>query len=451
VLLTDRIADLEARLEKALRRNRELEIENRKLRKEVERWRRGHQSRKPRFSSKSEKAQPKANPKRPGRKAGHEGSFRPVPEHVDHIKDYAPPATCSCGGDVNPTSDVESILVEDIPEPKPVEVVRHVAHVGQCCRCGKRVHTPLPGQGKTMIGPRATALALRLRFRHRMTLRQMSRYFETTHGIRISPSGLSQIFARRAEQTACVRETIRAQVLSSPVVGGDETGFREKGKNGWLWLLQTPQASYFHLALSRGSSVFDALMPFGSFAGVLVTDFYGVYTRRKDVLHSYCGAHVIRASKAIAEVDPTPVTREFSDKIRALYKKGAMAQDFDTKESVRATFRWLTTHPRFQKHAEVNRLRKRMARRFEGIVAFLGRDDIPHHNNVTEREIRFACEYRKVTGGTQSSRGSQTFGHWLSVDRTLAKNGIDFDLWTMRALESVRSGSPLPSPLAQPP
>src|ERR1019366_7280636 len=98
----------------------------------------------------------------------------------------------------------------------------------------------------------------------------------------------------------------------------------------------------------------------------------------------YCGAHLIREAKQIAELDPSPVTFEFSDKLVALYKKGEVATDFDTRESVRNTFRWMTVAPRFQEHVELARLGKRIDKNFEGVVAFLGRDDIPWNNNASE-------------------------------------------------------------------
>ena len=38
------------------------------------------------------------------------------------------------------------------------------------------------------------------------------------------------------------------------------------------------------------------------FAGVVCSDFYGVYTGHDDWLHAYCGAHTIREAKKIAEL-----------------------------------------------------------------------------------------------------------------------------------------------------
>ena len=106
---------------------------------------------------------------------------------------------------------------------------------------------------------------------------------------------LSQHSQRWAQRTAEAKEEIRQRILASPVVGGDETSLRQQGRLGWVWLLRTTEASLFTGDPSRGADVFDRLLPVGSFRGVFVSDFYNVYTRRTDLLPSYCGAYPFMA------------------------------------------------------------------------------------------------------------------------------------------------------------
>jgi transposase len=226
-------------------------------------------------------------------------------------------------------------------------------------------------------------------------------------------------------------------------VGADETGLRQSGKSGWAWLFRTPTASLFEISPSRGGHVFEAAL--GRIDGVLVSDFYSVYTARKDIPHAYCGAHLIREAKEIAELDPSPVTREFSEKLTVLYKKGESATDFDTRESVRNTFRWMTMAPRFRKHPELARLGNRIDQNFEGIVAFLGRDDVPWNNNASERDIRPLAVMRKIVGSTRSENGSYALGHWMSVTQTLRKLGSHLADWLPDALCAWRNQAPTPT------
>ena len=51
---------------------------------------------------------------------------------------------------------------------------------------------------------------------------------------------------------------------ASGVVSSDETGLRMNGKNGWMWVVQTPQSSYFAAVDTRAASVLEQLLGEGS-------------------------------------------------------------------------------------------------------------------------------------------------------------------------------------------
>ena len=65
------------------------------------------------------------------------------------------------------------------------------------------------------------------------------------------------------------------QVRASPVVQGDETGWRQDGSNGYVWTFSTPSERYF-LRRGRDKGVVDEVLD-SSFSGVLVSDFYAAY------------------------------------------------------------------------------------------------------------------------------------------------------------------------------
>jgi hypothetical protein len=174
VTVEERIADLERRLAEALRQNgalrqenAALREENTRLRKELEEWKRGHRERSKRRSSRAE-GRRTGQRKRPGRKAGHPGAFRQVPP-PDRTEIHPLPTHCECGGRVEPNGETESTLVQDIPTPR-LENVQHVAPVGGCTRCKKRVVAKLPGAVATgqsvaevQLGPNVQGLILDLR------------------------------------------------------------------------------------------------------------------------------------------------------------------------------------------------------------------------------------------------------------------------------------------------
>ena len=81
----------------ALRReNVGLREENARLRKDLEEWKRGHRERWKRRSARAEGPR-EASGKKPGRKGGHTGAWRPVPK-PDRREEHPMPRRCECGG-----------------------------------------------------------------------------------------------------------------------------------------------------------------------------------------------------------------------------------------------------------------------------------------------------------------------------------------------------------------
>ena len=66
-------------------------------------------------------------------------------------------------------------------------------------------------------------------------------------------------------------------------------------------------------------------------------------------------------------------------------------------------------------------------------------------NNGSERDIRCLAVFRKVTGGTRSTNGNRTLGHWMSVTQTLRKNGLPLKDYVVGLNTSHLLGYPPPS------
>src|SRR5438105_1900881 len=55
-------------------------------------------------------------------------------------------------------------------------------------------------------------------------------------------------------------DALRERVRGSPVINSDETGARVDGQTRWLWVFQTPEASYHVIAPSRGGEVIGTFL-----------------------------------------------------------------------------------------------------------------------------------------------------------------------------------------------
>jgi transposase len=427
--LLKRITDLEKRLEESEREKAGLREENAKLRRVVEEWKRGHRERSKRRTSRAEGARV-GERKKPGRKVGHAPARRAVPK-PDRTVNHPLPPQCGCGGHVVSTGEVASTIVQDIP-PVRVENVEHVAPVGRCKTCGKRVVAPLPGAvaggqsiASVQLGPNAHALILDLRYVVRTPLRAIAGFVGRWFGLSISAGGLSQLIDRlRIRSEPSYREIV-VRLRQELVVGIDETGLRQQGATGWAWLARTPRVSLFRIEPSRGSWVAESMLG-GDFGGIVVSDFYGVYTANPEWDHGYCGAHVIREVKKIAEVHPTPETESFRDDIRAWYER-AVTAPLASVSTQRRRVQELSTLLDTWKgslHCDIQRLRLRLDTHFIGVTRFVSNPAVPPDNNATERDIRCLAAFRKITGGTRSINGALSLGHWMSITQTLRKNDV---------------------------
>jgi hypothetical protein len=443
-------------LEKA---HKEWEKENAALRaalekalKDLEEWKRGFRERSKRRSSRAD-GKRVVTGRKPGRKAGHQGAQREVPTKADRTIDYPVPKHCECGGAVKATGEKRSTLVEDIP-PVRVEVVEHVAHVGCCQRCGLNVSEPLPGDtahgvsiARTQIGPNAAAMTVSLRFEHHVALAGIARFMGIWFGLRITSGGVSHLLVRQGERAQPAVDQIQLHIQGAPVVGCDETGLRQNGVSGWAWIARTETASLFRVELSRGAWVAEQMLG-PNFAGVLVTDFYSVYTSHDEWTHAYCGAHMVRASKKVAECSPGPRTEEFRDRICAWYVDAKVAQrrgNAGTRHGMRVRLGRIINSGDARLTDDVQRLQTRLRNRFEGITTFLERRDVPADNNGSERDIRPIAQHRKATGGTRSSRGSQTLGRWMSIQQTARKNDVPLRDFVIGLYDNYRRREPPPT------
>jgi transposase len=344
------------------------------------------------------------------------------------------------------------VVVEDLRVH--VERIRHVAHEGRCRRCGRVRRAKLPGApdagavvNPVVLGERARELGISLRFDHHLPLRHIADVFQYFFGLRITHGAVSHAMLRSASNHAPAINEIQNHIRDAAVVGSDETSWRQNGSVHWAWLFRTPHASLFHLAPHRDAATFDGLFPRG-FVGVLVTDCYAVYTRRKDILHAYCGAHVMCEAKKLLELEPSASASTFVSDLRWLFHRSEVARqsgNLDDLDAMRRKFHFLATNERYHGDADIERLQARLAKYEPGFTMFLSRADIPWNNNGSERDLRPLCLQRKVSRQTRSDRGAAALSCWMSITQTLRKNGLPFGPWFARAEENRRAGLPPPS------
>ena len=147
-----------------------------------------------------------------------------------------------------------------------------------------------------------------LREECRLPFGVIQRYLKWRYGLGLSVGKLVELThgaaARGQEEYTGLRQEIRA----SPVVYGDETGWREDGRNGYLWSFSTPKVRCFLYRSSRGGPVVAEVLG-DEFDGVLVSDFYGAYNVHQG-LHQRCWTHPRSGSGAGSATGHPPTEGE---------------------------------------------------------------------------------------------------------------------------------------------
>jgi len=177
----------------------------------------------------------------------------------------------------------------------PAVVTEHV-YVERCCPHCRTRHTPpvnLTGEvvGTQRFGVALVSLIATLREEARLPVATIQWYLQTFHALSVSVGAIVGALKRVAQAGGAAVEAIREEIRGSPVAHGDETGWREDGINGYLWVFCTPTAQYF-VRGSRGGAMVDTVLG-EEFAGVLVSDFYVGYQHYPGVKQK-CWAHLLR-------------------------------------------------------------------------------------------------------------------------------------------------------------
>lgn len=235
---------------------------------------------------------------------------------------------------------------------------------------------------------------------------------------------VGQVAARARPTVAALQAAIRA----SPVVHADETGWREAGRNGYVWTFSTPRTRLF-IRGSRAKGMVPQVLG-EDFGGVLVSDFYTAYTG-DDGVHQYCWAHLLRDIHDLATQQPDDAAlRGWAAAVRAVFATaqagatGSRADRWRVRKQAQADLRRLCT-PWLDPRVAQTPLCARMIRYLESLFVFVTEPDVPATNNAAERSLRPLVVSRKISGGTRSARGTATKMTLASLFGTWRAQGIN--------------------------
>jgi len=386
---------------------------------------------------------PKADPKKPGRKAGEDygtKAFRAVPPVIDEVYDAPRPAQCPrCGGRQFIDEQIEHQYQVEIPR-RPIHRQFNVA-VAHCTCCGKRVQGRHPLQTSdalgccaSQMGPQAQAAVVMLNKELGLSQGKISRFFQGLFGIQLTRGGSCQIMLRAAQRCEGNYQAIVRRVQESPWIVPDETGWRIGGGPAWLHVaVGSGTVVAYLIARPRGFKG-SALLIGQDYAGTMIHDGYASYDQFRLALHQTCLAHLLRRCKELLE-RATRGAVIFPRKVKALLQESLEIRDQRDagKISVQAVsakaddlqrrMKSLTRPPR--SNALNERLAAHLHHHLGELFTFLRHPGIDATNHKAEQAIRPAVVNRKVWGGNRTEAGAAAQSILMSVLFTAIRQGRD--------------------------
>ena len=460
------VGDLRGQLEQSQEENDRLRREIEQLRKELKAAERG---------SKRERRKPKADPKRPGRKAGQgRFTFRQAPANAGATSEppIEVPVTVSqcpcCGGELR-YEKTDEATVTDMPQAAQPEVKSYALEVRRCQRCGQRVRGQHPdvapdqhGATAHRVGPRVKAAAHTVHYGMGVPVRKLPAILREFTGIEVTQSALTQDALKKSEGViGTAYQELRSGVATAPAVYTDDTGWRIHGQPAHLMTFDTDQATVYQIRGRHRNEEVRELIP-ADYAGVMVTDRGKSYDAEEflGVKQQKCLDHLKENIDEVLEKKAGPA-RSFGLKLKSLLREARQlwrdhhagkAENFQA-EAERIEDE-LTIHLRDRrlKDEDNQRLLDGIGLQHDRgrVLLFLHDPSIEPTNNRGERTLRGAVIARKLSHGSKNERGAEAFAGFTSVIQTAAKDKSSSIIGAVQNLFQAKSQK-VPSEAHPPP
>jgi len=404
----------------------------------------------------------KKGARKPGGQRGRKGVTRdliPV-EDVKEVVAVTPDSCGECGADVSgdtlPYPERHQVI--EIPPVVP-EVTEFLRFSAECDKCGAVTKAVLPdGVPRGRFGPRLMAMVVLLTGLFRMSKRMAREAMSSLFGIEMSVGSVPAIERRVSEALSAPVDEAARHVQEQDAANMDETGWREKGKRAWLWVVVTARVMVFRIRFSRATAVAKEILG-DCFTGVLTSDRWGAYNWVSQERRQLCWAHLIRDFVAIAERkgEARRIGKALLKAVRPAFRMWRKVRDgtlgrreFARRmEPVEKEVAGLLAEGKICGHAKTRGTCTNLDKVKEAMWTFVRHEGIEPTNNVAERAVRHGVIWRKLCFGTASAAGSRYVERILTVVGTLRAQGrgvLDYLVEAVEAhLGSRRAPSLLPA------
>jgi transposase len=171
--------------------------------------------------------------------------------------------------------------------------------MGKCAGCGKIIRSKKGVSGPPVeTGPNLEAYLAMIK-QYGMTYGNLNKLCTDLLDIPLTRSGILGIVNRNVDKMNPIYDIIGNHVPKELSLHGDESGWKVRGKSGYIWIFCNKNVVYFLHDKSRAGTVPKDVVG-GDYKGIFVCDFYGGYNFLENTQR--CLVHFLRDIKKQCEI-----------------------------------------------------------------------------------------------------------------------------------------------------
>lgn len=376
-----------------------------------------------------------------GKPYGAPGATRMLVDDPDETFERAPEACGGCGHGLAGAQEYsrQRRQVVDLPPPPKPHVTEYqvVSLVCACCGVVSAGQAPDGVNGRVQLGPGAKARLAYLRGAQFLPFGRAAGALEVLCGLRVVAATVLAAVREAAERLGPFVDRVRLLLRAAAVLGADETPAWVDGGWKYVHVACTPLLTLLHVG-GRSKDDIDAGGVLVGFSGVLVRDGYAGYDHLSAAVHAECGAHLLRALKAVHDADPagqswaeamSETLLLAKDMMAAAAQAGQATLEPEQVRLIRSAYAGALSLGREENAARPGSKAVKLVNRFtrdaDDILRFTTDSAIWFTNNQSERDLRSTKLQQKVSATWRCLQGLADFAALRSYLSTAAKHGQD--------------------------
>ena len=368
----------------------------------------------------------KPSGKKPGGQEGHKGHKLSCIDTPDEVIDDVPDYCTNCGESLTDAERILDYVTQKVSIPELKPVVKEIRHYVMVCKnCGERIRTaPRHRSNDVVYDASVKSLVVYLSVVQFLPYGRIASFLREVFGLAPSEGSLVNWVKEAKRNAQPAIEKIKEYIMSSSIVGFDESGCYCNKRLDWAWIAQTVYYTLLFRADGRSSKVLTDKFGDSLERMTAVTDRHSAYFALHFLNHQVCLAHLLRELQYMSELNNK---QDWSGKIADLLREAIHERNSNPSAAIPKTS-WTE---RLDSLLKINvssfgkkfeTLKKGLIKCRDYIFNFLEDPLIPSDNNGSERGIRKLKIKLKNSCTFRSNFGADAFLELHSIVETAKKH-----------------------------